>query len=105
MSNKISQNEIVEIIKKGYDLNLISLEFDIPLNILKKYREIVKDDEKLNSKEIKRLIKLKKYNEALILTEKYTYNPIIQSQKIQIYIKTGKYEKAKEIGKKLKIMY
>lgn len=100
MSSKISQNEIVEIIKKGYDLNLISLEFDIPLSILKKYRKIVEDDAKLNSKEIKRLIKLRKYNEALILTEKYSNNPVIQSQRIKIYIKTRKYEKAKGIGKK-----
>lgn len=50
------------------------------------------------SKNIKKLIKLKKFNEALKLTGKYPYNPVIQSQKIKILITKGNIEEAKRIG-------
>ena len=57
-------------------------------------------EEKETSKEIKRLIKLRKFDDALKYTDKYPDNPVIQSQKVNIYIKKRKYREAKEIGKK-----
>ena len=57
-------------------------------------------EQKETSKEIKRLIKLRKFDDALKYTDKYPDNPVIQSQKVNIYIKKRKYREAKEIGKK-----
>ena len=34
MNEKISKNDLKNLIKLGYDLDLIVLEFDVPLNIL-----------------------------------------------------------------------
>ena len=59
-------------------------------------------EQKETSKEIKGLIKLRKFDEALEYTDKYPFNPIIQSQKIKIYIEKKDYEKAKEIGERFK---
>ena len=57
-------------------------------------------EQKERSKEIKRLIKLRKFDDALKYTDKYPDNPVIQSQKVNIYIKKRKYRETKEIGKK-----
>ena len=102
MNEKISKNDLKNLIKLGYDLDLIVLEFDVPLNILEEYKKEleVPSEEKETSKEIKRLIKLRKFDDALKYTDKYPDNPVIQSQKVNIYIKKRKYRKAKEIGKK-----
>ena len=102
MNEKISKNDLKNLIKLGYDLDLIVLEFDVPLNILEEYKKEleVPSEEKETSKEIKRLIKLRKFNDALKYTDKYPDNPVIQSQKVNIYIKKRKYREAKEIGKK-----
>lgn len=102
MNEKISKNDLKNLIKLGYDLDLIVLEFDVPLNILEEYKKEleVPSEEKETSKEIKRLIKLRKFDDALKYTDKYPDNPVIQSQKVNIYIKKRKYREAKEIGKK-----
>lgn len=50
------------------------------------------------SKQIKKLIKLEKYNEAIMLTEEYPTNVLIQSQRMIIAIKQKDYKKVKEIG-------
>ena len=52
------------------------------------------------SKNIKRLIKLKKFDTALKLTEKYPYDSVIQSQRIGIFIRQKRYIEAKEIGQR-----
>ena len=102
MNEKISKNDLKNLIKLGYDLDLIVLEFDVPLNILEEYKKEleVPSEEKETSKEIKRLIKSRKFDDALKYTDKYPDNPVIQSQKVNIYIKKRKYREAKEIGKK-----
>ena len=102
MNEKISKNDLKNLIKLGYDLDLIVLEFDVPLNILEEYKKEleVPSEEKETSKEIKRLIKLRKFDDALKYADKYPDNPVIQSQKVNIYIKKRKYREAKEIGKK-----
>ena len=102
MNEKISKNDLKNLIKLGYDLDLIVLEFDVPLNILEEYKKEleVPSEEKETSKEIKRLIKSRKFDDALKYTDKYPDNPVIQSQKVNIYIKKRKYREAREIGKK-----
>ena len=57
-------------------------------------------DEIYTSKDIKELIKLGKFQEACKLTTKYPNNPIIQVQRMNLLIGTGKYEQAEEIGKR-----
>ena len=59
-------------------------------------------DEIITSKEIKRLIKLKKIDEAKKLTNKYLSSPVIQSQRIKILIKKRQFQEAKEIGERFK---
>ena len=66
---------------------------------LEKNEEVDKE-EKETSKEIRQLIKLKKFNRAIQLTEKYPHNPVIQSQRITIRMKQGKLKEAKEIGRR-----
>ena len=57
-------------------------------------------DEKEASKEIRHLIGIKKYVDAIKLTEKYPLNPIIQAQRMYIEIKRKNYPKAEKIGNK-----
>lgn len=79
--------------------------FDIPLKTSEEKTEANDDNlnkEKEISKQIKRLMELGKYREALKLIEKYPSNLVIQSQKVKIYMLTGNYEKAKNMGKIMK---
>ena len=62
-----------------------------------------KNDEKdtveeiTTSKEIKKLINVKNFDQALKLTEKYPYNAVIQSQRIGIFIRQRRYIEAKKL--------
>ena len=107
------KNDVISRIARGEKVKNISEKMGISVPTIYKWKKEIKLDnqnmdnmnlaeQKETSKEIKRLIKLRKFDEALEYTDKYPFNPIIQSQKIKIYIEKRDYEKAKEIGKILK---
>ena len=56
--------------------------------------------ERYTGKQIKRLIKVRNFDEAIKLTQKYPENPKIQSQRMAIAIQRGDFEQAKKIGRK-----
>ena len=104
------KNDVISRIARGEKVKNISEKMGISVPTIYKWKKEIKLDnqnmdnmnlaeQKETSKEIKRLIKLRKFDEALEYTDKYPFNPIIQSQKIKIYIEKRDYEKAKEIGK------
>ena len=107
------KNDVISRIARGEKVKNISEKMGISVPTIYKWKKEIKLDnqnmdnmnlaeQKETSKEIKRLIKLRKFDEALEYTDKYPFNPIIQSQKIKIYIEKKDYEKAKEIGERFK---
>ena len=105
------KNEVIKKISEGEKIKEISDRMGISVPTIYKWRkenqldnknmdDVDLAEQKETSKEIKRLIKLRKFDDALKYTDKYPDNPVIQSQKVNIYIKKRKYRKAKEIGKK-----
>ena len=111
------KQKVLERIKNGEKIKDISTKTGISQSTLynwekqQKNKEILKKQEtgykvsldEINvSKEIKQLIKLKKWNTAIKLTNKYLNNPIIQSQRITILINKKRFQEAKEIGEKFK---
>ena len=105
------KNEVIKKISEGEKIKEISDRMGISVPTIYKWRkenqldnknmdDVDLAEQKETSKEIKRLIKLRKFNDALKYTDKYPDNPVIQSQKVNIYIKKRKYREAKEIGKK-----
>lgn len=105
------KNEVIKKISEGEKIKEISDRMGISVPTIYKWRkenqldnknmdDVDLAEQKETSKEIKRLIKLRKFDDALKYTDKYPDNPVIQSQKVNIYIKKRKYKEAKEIGKK-----
>ena len=105
------KNEVIKKISEGEKIKDISDRMGISVPTIYKWRkenqldnknmdDVDLAEQKETSKEIKRLIKLRKFDDALKYTDKYPDNPVIQSQKVNIYIKKRKYREAKEIGKK-----
>ena len=105
------KNEVIKKISEGEKIKEISDRMGISVPTIYKWRkenqldnknmdDVDLTEQKETSKEIKRLIKLRKFNDALKYTDKYPDNPVIQSQKVNIYIKKRKYKEAKEIGEK-----
>ena len=105
------KNEVIKKISEGEKIKEISDRMGISVPTIYKWRkenqldnknmdDVDLAEQKETSKEIKRLIKLRKFDDALKYTDKYPDNPVIQSQKVNIYIKKRKYREAKEIGKK-----
>ena len=105
------KNEVIKKISEGEKIKEISDRMGISVPTIYKWiKENQLDNKNMDdvnlaeqkeiSKEIKRLIKLRKFDDALKYTDKYPDNPVIQSQKVNIYIKKRKYREAKEIGKK-----
>lgn len=100
MEYKISKSEICKLIKKGYDLDTISFEFEVPLETLEEYKkEISKENEA--SKTIKELVKLKKYSEAKEIGENFKDSVQIQSQMIKIAMQEGDVQTLNDIAKRL----
>ena len=105
------KNEVIKKISEGKKIKEISDRMGISVPTIYKWRkenqldnknmdDVDLAEQKETSKEIKRLIKLRKFNDALKYTDKYPDNHVIQSQKVNIYIKKRKYREAREIGKK-----
>ncbi len=105
------KNEVIKKISEGEKIKEISDRMGISVPTIYKWRkenqldnknmdDVDLAEQKETSKEIKRLIKLRKFDDALKYTDKYPDNPVIQSQKVNIYIKKRKYREAREIGKK-----
>ena len=105
------KNEVIKKISEGEKIKEISDRMGISVPTIYKWikenqldnknmDDVDLAEQKETSKEIKRLIKLRKFDDALKYTDKYPDNPVIQSQKVNIYIKKRKYREAKEIGKK-----
>ena len=105
------KNEVIKKISEGEKIKEISDRMGISVPTIYKWKkenqldnknmdDVDLAEQKETSKEIKRLIKLRKFDDALKYTDKYPDNPVIQSQKVNIYIKKRKYREAKEIGKK-----
>ena len=107
------KNEVIKKISEGEKIKEISDRMGISVPTIYKWRkenqldnknmdDVDLAEQKETSKEIKRLIKLRKFNDALKYTDKYPDNHVIQSQKVNIYIKKRKYREAKEIGEKFR---
>ena len=107
------KNEVIKKISEGEKIKEISDRMGISVPTIYKWRkenqldnknmdDVDLAEQKETSKEIKRLIKLRKFDDALKYTDKYPDNPVIQSQKVNIYIKKRKYREAKEIGEKFR---
>ena len=119
------EKQILEIIFKGYDLEIISFELDIPIKKLQKYKQKIEDakhereeqgllidmDEivgeiaeneyaKNQSQMITIAMMEGKYEEAKKIGERFKNNEPIQSQMITIAMIEGKYDEAKEIGRR-----
>ena len=100
------KEKVLEKIRNREKIKDIAREFGISISTIYNWKnsETKKEEttnvEKETSKKIKILIKYRKFDEAIILTEKYPNNPIIQSQRITIAIKRRDYKKAKEIGER-----
>ena len=107
------KNEVIKKISEGEKIKEISDRMGISVPTIYKWRkenqldnknmdDVDLAEQKETSKEIKRLIKLRKFDDALKYTDKYPDDPVIQSQKVNIYIKKRKYREAKEIGEKFR---
>ena len=107
------KNEVIKKISEGEKIKEISDRMGISVPTIYKWRkenqldnknmdDVDLAEQKETSKEIKRLIKLRKFNDAFKYTDKYPDNHVIQSQKVNIYIKKRKYREAKEIGEKFR---
>ena len=114
------KNEAKEMLAKGKKVKQVSEEMKISVATIYKWKKEVEEKtvEKIEerylksqsnkpiqdaidtSKEIKKLIGLKRFNEAMRLTEKYLENPVIQSQRVKILIINRKYQEAKRIGRR-----
>ncbi len=108
------KKEVKERLAKGEKVKQISEQTGISVATLYKWkkeiqvqnekknskeeRKEVDKEEKIASKEIKRLIKLGQLDKASKLTVKYPLVPIIQSQRVAIAIRKGEYKEAKRIG-------
>ena len=107
------KNEVIKKISEGEKIKEISDRMGISVPTIYKWRnenqldnknmdDVDLAEKKETSKEIKRLIKLRKFDDALKYTDKYPDNHVIQSQKVNIYIKKRKYREAKKIGEKFR---
>ncbi|MCI8443887.1 MAG: hypothetical protein HFJ37_01710 [Clostridia bacterium] len=80
-------------------MNVSEFNYNLP-------EELSNNIEKLSSKEInneiQQLMEQGKLEEALKLTQKHPNDPVIQSQKGNIYIILGEYKEVKRIGKRFK---
>ena len=101
------KNNVRERLEKGQEFKTISEELNISVSTIYNWKKECDkeneskesiEEEKETSKEIRKLIKLRQFNEALQLIVKYPNNVVIQSQRINILIYKGKLEEAKRIG-------
>ncbi len=110
------KNEVIKKISEGEKIKEISDRMGISVPTIYKWRnenqldnknmdDVDLAEKKETSKEIKRLIKLRKFDDALKYTDKYPDNHVIQSQKVNIYIKKKNIEKQKKLEKNLEIMH
>ena len=53
------KEQLIDLIKKGYDIKIISTESDVSMEVLQEYKNEIEDQ-----REVKELLKLKKYKEA-----------------------------------------
>ena len=101
------KNNVRERLEKGQKAKAISKELEISISTIYNWKKEwdkenkskeLDNGEKETSKEIRRLIKLRQFNEALRLIGKYPNDKVIQSQRITILIHKGNLEEAKRIG-------
>ncbi len=88
MKKQISTEKIKKLIERGFDLDLISFELEIPIETVKECKEYLEKREAPKQNESKRITEKNSYHYELMQRLRKKYNQLFYTQKTEQKIKT-----------------